>query len=103
MAIYLRGYIIPSVLRAFGFPVWKIHIDPTPSGASQSEWTVSLPEKVKEGLTHNFKDSNLLLSLGNGIGLYSCGNGLKEDGIKKVTVLIEGGVKPKEITLMEEE
>jgi len=97
--------IIPSVLRMSGYPVDHIHIYPEPFGAGNTEWAVSLPQYIVDGMKKNFADKKILIGPGNTFGLYSCADGLiKErgidvyqnpidDGIKEVSSIVGVGVK----------
>jgi hypothetical protein len=82
------NFIIPQILQFTGYPVTFIHIEPTPKGAAQYEWAISLPTHVINGLKEKFPDAKLLIGSGNFFGLYSCGDGLEKDGIKEVFILI---------------
>jgi hypothetical protein len=88
MEIDKINFIIPQLLQYSGYPVTFIHIEPTPKGAAQYEWAISLPTHVVNGLKEKFPDAKLLIGSGNFFGLYSCGNGLEKDGIKEVFILI---------------
>jgi hypothetical protein len=81
-------FIIPQTLMAFGFPTCLINIEPTPLGAANCEWAVSLPDSIVNGLRESFPDGNLLFGSGNLFGLYLCGGELEKDGIKKVYMLL---------------
>jgi len=72
-------YVIPSVLRMAGYPVSHIGIDPTPLGASGSEWAISLPQYVINEMKENFANEKILIGPGNTFGLYSCGSGLLKE------------------------
>jgi len=90
---YVTRNILPGVFRMFGFPTSLVVIDPTPSGASGSEWTISLPPYVAEGLKKKFPEQNIYFDPEYGIGLYSCGDGLiKERGIDSTNQPINHGV-----------
>ena len=79
-------YFIPQTLRAFGFPVSSINnIEPTPLGASVSEWAISLPDNIYNGLKSH---SQILEGPANLFGLYYCKEGLVKDGIKKVCLML---------------
>jgi hypothetical protein len=79
-------YFIPQTLRAFGFPVSPINnIEPTPVGASVSEWAISLPNNIYNGLKNH---SQILEGPANLFGLYYCKEGLVKDGIKEVYLML---------------
>jgi len=78
------NHIIPETLRTFGYPNNHIIIDPAPLGAGGSEWAVSLPQYVVNGLLENFPNAKILIGPGNTLGLYSCGDGLIKDKVKDV-------------------
>ncbi len=87
------GYIIPSVLRTYGFPANHMIIKPAPLGAGSGEWSVSLPQYVVNNLSNQFPDSRILIGPGNTLGLYSCGDGLiKERGIDDQHNPIDRGI-----------
>jgi len=77
------NYLIPQALKAFGFPVYFVHINPTPKGAAGYEWVVSLPDYVASGMKNEFGE-NILIGPANGFGLYLVKNGIVEDGIKEL-------------------
>jgi len=52
--IHTINYTIPQTLRAFGFPNYFVHIEPTPYGVPSYEWVVSLPDHVAEELKRKF-------------------------------------------------
>jgi len=82
-------YFIPQTLRAFGFPVSPINnIEPTPAGASVSEWAISLPDNIYNGLKNH---SQILEGPANLFGLYYCKEGLVKDGIKEVYLMLPNG------------
>jgi len=86
------GYVIPEVLRMFGFPTYGLGINPLPLGTI-GEWTVSLPPHVAKGMKEQFLNSNILLGPGYSFGLYSCGDGLvKERGISNNNQTIDNGI-----------
>ncbi|MCC5994734.1 MAG: hypothetical protein LM587_04070 [Candidatus Aenigmarchaeota archaeon] len=79
-------YFIPQTLRAFGFPVSPINnIEPTPLGAAVSEWAISLPDNIYNGLKNH---SQILEGSANLFGLYYCKEGLVKDGVKKVYLML---------------
>jgi hypothetical protein len=78
------NFSIPQTLKAFGFPVVNVHIEPTPLGASPYEWAVSLPDDIVNNLKNTFSEEKLLIGPGNIFGLYLCKDGLEKDGIKEV-------------------
>jgi hypothetical protein len=79
-------YFIPQTLRAFGFPVSPINnIEPTPLGATVSEWAISLPDNIYNGLKSH---SQILEGPANLFGLYYCKEGLVKDGIKEVYLML---------------
>jgi len=87
------GYVIPEVLRMFGFPTYGLGINPLPLGTI-GEWTVSLPPHVAKGMKEQFSNSNILLGPSYSFGLYSCGDGLvKERGIDIYHNPIKDGIK----------
>jgi len=81
--------INPKVLRAFGFPVYLVHIAPTPVGAEASEWAVSLPDYVANKLRGEFNDT-IIVGPANGFGLYLCKDGILKDGIKELCGFVGG-------------
>jgi hypothetical protein len=44
------NYGIPQTLKAFGFPVYWVRIEPNPPGSADYEWVVSLPDYVASKL-----------------------------------------------------
>jgi len=81
-------YVIPSVLRMAGFPTIHINIEPTPSGAPNREWAINLPPFIVEKLYQEFPNAKVLFGPGYSFGLYSCEDGLLDDGIKKVLIML---------------
>jgi len=77
------NYLIPQTLQAFGFPVYFVHINPTPKGAAQYEWVISLPDHVATGMKSEFGES-ILIGLANGFGLYLTKDGIVKDGIREL-------------------
>jgi hypothetical protein len=77
------NYSIPQTLKAFGFPVYWIRIEPTPIGAANYEWVVSLPDYVANKLKSEFND-RIIIGPANGFGLYLCKDGLIKDGISEI-------------------
>jgi len=80
------NYTIPQTLKALGFPVVNVHIEPTPLGASPYEWAITLPDYIVNNLKNTFSEEKLLIGPGNIFGLYLCKDGLEKDGIKEVYV-----------------
>ena len=76
------NYVIPDILRLVGYPTSHINIEPTPKGAANREWTVSLPDYVINGM------QNILVGPGNTFGLYACKEGLEKDKTKVAYVLL---------------
>jgi len=83
------NYTIPQTLRAFGFPVYFVNIEPVFRGASSYEWVVSLPDFVAEKFKSNFGDK-IIIGPANGFGLYLCKDGLLRDGIEEIFGFSEG-------------
>jgi hypothetical protein len=77
------NYLIPQTLQAFGFPVYFVHINPTPKGAAQYEWAVSLPDYVASRMKNEFGEK-ILTGPAKGFGLYLVKDGIVEDGIKEL-------------------
>jgi hypothetical protein len=78
------NYMIPQILRAFGFPTYFVRITPNPVGTAVYEWVVSLPDYVAEKLRAEFGD-RIIIGPANGFGLYLCKEGLLEDGVKEIS------------------
>jgi hypothetical protein len=89
LEIHVDTLINPKVLRAFGFPVYLVHIEPTPVGAAASEWAVSLPDYVANKLRGEFNDT-IIVGPANGFGLYLCKDGILRDGIKELFGFVGG-------------
>jgi hypothetical protein len=85
-------YVIPGALRMAGFPVNHINIEPTPLGAANREWAVTLPPYIVESMSEHFPNAYILFGPGRTFGLHSCGNGLIDDGIKEVYVMLGDSV-----------
>jgi hypothetical protein len=83
------NYITPQTLRAFGFPIYFVHIEPIPVGAAWYEWVVSLPDYVAEGMKSEFNDT-IIVGPANGFGLYLCKDGMLKDGIIELFGFIGG-------------
>ena len=79
------NYTIPQTLKAFGFPVVNVHIEPTPLGASPYEGAVTLPDYIVNNLKNTF-GGKILIGPGNIFGLYLCKEGLEKDGIKEIYI-----------------
>jgi hypothetical protein len=77
------NYTIPQTLKAFGFPVYWVRIEPTPIGAANYEWVVSLPDYVANKLKSEFNDK-IAIGPANGFGLYLCKDGLIKDGVSEI-------------------
>ena len=77
------NYLIPQTLQAFGSPVYFVHINPTPKGAAQYEWAVSLPYYVASRMKNEFGEK-ILTGPAKGFGLYLVKDGIVEDGIKEL-------------------
>lgn len=80
---YTINYIIPQTLKAFGFPAYWVRIEPTPIGAGNYEWVVSLPDYIAIKLKSEFNDK-IAIGPANGFGLYLCKDGLIKDGISEI-------------------
>jgi len=80
---YTINYSIPQTLKAFGFPAYWVRIEPTPIGAANYEWVVSLPDYVANKLKSEFNDK-IAIGPANGFGLYLCKDGLIKDGINEI-------------------
>ncbi|AJB42603.1 hypothetical protein TCARB_1561 [Thermofilum adornatum 1505] len=83
------NYITPQTLRAFGFPMYFVHIEPTPVGAAAYEWVVSLPDYIAEGMKASFNDT-IIVGPANGFGLHLCKDGILRDGIKELFGFVGG-------------
>jgi hypothetical protein len=81
--IYTINYTIPQTLKAFGFPTYFGGIEPTPIGAANYEWAVSLPDYIANKLKSEFNDK-IIIGPANGFGLYFCKDGLIKDGISEI-------------------
>jgi hypothetical protein len=77
------NYSIPQTLKAFGFPDYWVRIEPTPIGAANYEWVVSLPDYIANKLKSEFNDK-IIIGPANGFGLYFCKDGLIKDGISEI-------------------
>jgi hypothetical protein len=77
------NYGIPQTLKAFGFPVYWVIIEPNPPGSANYEWVVSLPDYVASKLKSEFNDE-IAVGPANGFGLYLCIDGLIKDGLKEI-------------------
>jgi hypothetical protein len=77
------NYGIPQTLKAFGFPVYWVRIEPNPPGSANYEWVVSLPDYVASKLKSEFNDE-IAIGPANGFGLYLCIDGLIKDGLKEI-------------------
>ena len=77
------NYITPQTLKAFGFPVYWVRIEPNPPGSANYEWVVSLPDYVASKLKSEFNDE-IAVGPANGFGLYLCIDGLIKDGLKEI-------------------
>jgi hypothetical protein len=77
------NYSIPQTLKAFGFPAYWVRIEPTPIGAANYEWVVSLPDYIANKLKSEFNDK-VIIGPANGFGLYLCKDGLIKDGISEI-------------------
>ena len=77
------NYGIPQTLKAFGFPVYWVRIEPNPPGSANYEWVVSLPDYVASKLKSEFNDE-IAVGPANGFGLYLCIDGLIKDGLKEI-------------------
>jgi len=77
------NYTIPQTLKAFGFPTYWVRIEPTPIGAANYEWVVSLPDYIANKLKSEFNDK-ITIGPANGFGLYLCKDGLIKDGISEI-------------------
>jgi hypothetical protein len=77
------NYTIPQTLKAFGFPAYWVRIEPTPIGAANYEWVVSLPDYIANKLKSEFNDK-IIIGPANGFGLYLCKDGLIKDGISEI-------------------
>jgi hypothetical protein len=80
---YTINYTIPQTLKAFGFPDYWVRIEPTPIGAANYEWVVSLPDYIANKLKSEFNDK-IAIGPANGFGLYLCKDGLIKDGISEI-------------------
>jgi len=80
---YTINYTIPQTLKAFGFPAYWVRIEPTPIGAANYEWVVSLPDYIANKLKSEFNDK-IIIGPANGFGLYLCKDGLIKDGISEI-------------------
>ncbi len=78
------NYVIPDILRLAGFPTSHINIEPTPKGAANREWAISLPDYILK----NIQQNDILVGPGNTFGLYACKEGLEKDNIKEAYVLL---------------
>jgi hypothetical protein len=86
------NYIIPGVLRIGGFPANHINIEPTPLGAANREWAVSLPSYIIKSMNEELKTQTTLSGLGYIFGLHSCKDGLINDGIKNAYIMFGDSV-----------
>jgi len=77
------NYSIPQTLKAFGFPAYWVGIEPTPIGAANYEWVVSLPDYIANKLKGEFNDK-IIIGPANGFGLYFCKEGMIKDGISEI-------------------
>jgi len=80
---YTINYTIPQTLKAFGFPTYWVRIEPTPEGAANYEWVVSLPDYIVNKLKSEFNDK-IIIGPANGFGLYFCKDGMIKDGISEI-------------------
>ena len=80
------NFTIPQTLKAFGFPVVNVYIEPTPLGASPYEWAITLPDYIVNNLKNTFSEKKILIGPGNIFSLYLCKEGLEKDGIKEVYI-----------------
>jgi hypothetical protein len=80
---YTINYTIPQTLKAFGFPAYWVRIEPTPVGAANYEWVVSLPDYIANKLKSEFNDK-IAIGPANGFGLHLCKDGLIKDGISEI-------------------
>ena len=81
--IFGINYLIPQTLKAFGFPAYWVRIEPTPEGAANYEWVVSLPDYIANKLKSEFNDK-IAIGPANGFGLYLCKEGMIKDGISEI-------------------
>ena len=84
--------ITPEVLKMFGFPLLHTNIEPTPKGAANREWAISLPDYIVNSLKEKFGDS-IIIGPANSFGLYNAKSGLIKDGIKDTYVLLPSSDK----------
>jgi len=77
------NYTIPQTLKAFGFPTYWVRIEPTPIGAANYEWVVSLPDYISNKLKSAF-NGKIIIGAANGFGLYLCKDGIIKDGISEI-------------------
>jgi hypothetical protein len=80
---YTINYAIPQTLKAFGFPDYWVRIEPTPIGAANYEWVVSLPDYIANKLKSEFNDK-IAIGPANGFGLHLCKDGMIKDGISEI-------------------
>jgi len=82
------SYIERDVLKMFGFPYWGIGIKPNPPGTPVGEWAITLPQYIFDGLKEKFGSDSIFHAPGNIFGLYACKDGLIQDGMQEVFVMI---------------
>lgn len=82
------SYIQRDVFKIFGFPYWGIGIKPNPPGTPVGEWGITLPQYIVDGLEEKFGSDSIFHTPGNIFGLYACKDGLIQDGIQEVFVMI---------------
>jgi len=80
---YTINYSIPQTLKAFGFPTYWVRIEPTPIGAANYEWVVSLPDYIANKLKGEF-NNKIAIGPANGFGLHLCKDGMIKDGINEI-------------------
>ncbi|MBO3754426.1 MAG: hypothetical protein FGF53_06080, partial [Candidatus Brockarchaeota archaeon] len=93
-------YSLPLAFKAFGIPHGArpdslgegLRIPPNPDlinkGAPPVEWAISVPDHAVLALKQNFPSSNIVVGYGNWVSLFSCRDGLEEDGAQGIYQLI---------------
>ena len=82
------SYIQRDVFKMFGFPYWGIGIKPNPPGTPVGEWGITLPQYIVDRLEEKFGSDSIFHTPGNIFSLYACKDGLIQDGIQEVFVMI---------------
>jgi len=86
----MYAYGLPLAYKAFGIPLSSIGGSPYIFGTMGGEWAVPLPDNVIAVLKQAFPNSRMAIGYGNLIGMYSCIDGLEEDGITEIRSGLRG-------------